>query len=69
MIVLDELFGAFFNVLAHRIGVRILKALSGGTFQGERGFAWGWSLVVGSVVLMAPFVGFITWLIVSRSSG
>jgi hypothetical protein len=69
MIMLDEMLDAFFNVLAHRIGVRILKALSGGRFKGERGFAWGWALVVGGVALLAPFVAVIAWLIISRSSG
>ncbi|MCQ9470185.1 hypothetical protein NRB15_07515 [Pseudomonas alliivorans] len=65
---LNGIFDAFFNLLAHSIGVRILKALSGGRFRGERGFAWGWALVVGSVALIAPLVAFITWLIVSRSA-
>ncbi|PHN62713.1 hypothetical protein AO275_03280 [Pseudomonas viridiflava] len=65
---MDGLLDAFFNLLAHSIGVRILKALSGGRFRGERGFAWGWALVVGSVALIAPLVAFITWLIVSRSA-
>ncbi|MEE4370858.1 hypothetical protein V2J67_00570 [Pseudomonas alliivorans] len=65
---LDGIFDAFFNLLAHSIGVRILKALSGGRFRGERGFAWGWALVVGSVALIAPLVAFITWLVVSRSA-
>ncbi|MEE5056580.1 hypothetical protein V2J84_23155 [Pseudomonas alliivorans] len=65
---LDGIFDAFFNLLAHSIGVRILKALSGGRFRGERGFAWGWALVVGSVALIAPLVAFITCLIVSRSA-
>lgn len=65
---MDELFDAFFNVLAHRVGVRLLKALSGGRFQGERGFAWGWALVVGMLALIAPFAAFITWLILSRAS-
>ncbi|MEE4674955.1 hypothetical protein V2K57_16555 [Pseudomonas alliivorans] len=54
MIMLDGILDAFFNLLAHSIGVRILKALSGGRFKGERGFAWGWALVVGSVALIAP---------------
>ncbi|MEE4695457.1 hypothetical protein V2J79_15965 [Pseudomonas alliivorans] len=68
VIMLDGIPDAFFNLLAHSIGVRILKALSGGRFKGERGFAWGWALVVGSVALIAPLVAFITWLIVSRSA-
>jgi len=36
------------NHLAHRIGVRVLRFLSGGRFRGDSGFAWGWSVVVGS---------------------
>jgi hypothetical protein len=68
VIFLDEIFDAFLNVLAHRVGVRILKALSGGRFEGERGFAWGWAVVVGGLALITPLVAFITWLILSRSS-
>ena len=33
MIMLEEILDVFFNVLAHRIGVRILEALSGGRFK------------------------------------
>ncbi|WP_249306835.1 hypothetical protein, partial [Pseudomonas viridiflava] len=68
VIMLDGIFDALFNLLAHSLGVRILKALSGGRFKGERGFAFGWALVVGSAALLAPLVAFITWLIVSRSA-
>ncbi|TLX70134.1 hypothetical protein FAS41_28955 [Pseudomonas nicosulfuronedens] len=49
--------------LAHRIGVRVLRFLSGDRFRGESGFAWGWAVVVSCLVLFAPFVAFITWLI------
>ncbi|WP_415762818.1 hypothetical protein [Pseudomonas sp. CP4] len=36
------------DLLAHRIGVFVLRLLSGGQFKGERGFAWGgqWWLAV-----------------------
>jgi hypothetical protein len=49
--------------LAHRVGARLLGFLSGGRFSGESGFAWGWAVVVGSLVLSAPFVTLIAWLI------
>lgn len=51
------------NHLAHRIGVCVLRFLSGGRFQGESGFAWGWAVVVGGLILFAPFVALIAWLI------
>jgi hypothetical protein len=51
------------NYLAHRVGVRALRFLSGGRFKGESGFAWGWAVVVGSSILLAPFIALITWLI------
>jgi hypothetical protein len=55
------------NRLAHRIGVYVLGLLSGGRFKGESGFAWGWAVAVGGLVLIAPFVAFIALLILSRS--
>ena len=60
---MDFLSDILFNVLAHRIGVFILKALTGGRFKGESGFAWGWAVVLGSLVLLAPFAAFIAWRI------
>lgn len=42
------------NLLAHRIGIRVLAFLSGGRLQGERGFAWGFAVAVGGLVLLAP---------------
>lgn len=50
------------NLLAHRIGVYVLGLLSGGRFKGESGFAWGWAVAVGGLVLFAPFVA-IAWLL------
>jgi len=41
----------------------VLGLLSGGRFKGESGFAWGWALVVGCLVLFAPFVALIALLI------
>lgn len=58
-----DIFSFIFDVLAHRIGVRVLKLFSGGQFEGESGCAWGWAEVVGGLVLLAPFAAFITWLI------
>ncbi|MCM2463392.1 hypothetical protein ACIPQ1_20260 [Pseudomonas sp. LARHCG127] len=60
---MDHIFDFLLNVLAHRIGVYILRLLSGGRFKGESGFAWGWALAVGSLVMFAPFVIFIALLI------
>ncbi|MFJ2685099.1 hypothetical protein ACIOYV_15325 [Pseudomonas sp. NPDC087342] len=49
--------------IAHRIGVFVLGLLSGGRFKGESGFAWGWAVVVGGMILLCPFAVFIAWLI------
>ena len=46
MIMLDEVLDVFFNVLAHRVGVRILKALSGGRFKGDEITPRGRALMV-----------------------
>jgi hypothetical protein len=51
------------DLIAHRMGVFVLRLLSGGRFKGESGFAWGWALAVGGVILIAPFVAFIALLI------
>lgn len=42
------------DLIAHRIGVFVLGLLSGGRFKGESGFAWGWAVVVGGLILLAP---------------
>ena len=60
---MDFLEDFILNHLAHRIGVQVLRLLSGGRFRGENGFAWGWAVVVGALILFAPLVAFITWLI------
>jgi hypothetical protein len=60
---MDFLEDFILNHLAHRIGVRVLRLLSGGRLRGESGFAWGSAVVVGGLILFAPFVAFITWLI------
>lgn len=54
-----------FDLIAHRIGVFVLGLLSGGRFKGESGFAWGWAVVVGGLILLSPFVAFIGVLIYS----
>ena len=54
-----------FDLIAHRIGVFVLGLLSGGRFKGESGFAWGWAVVVGGLILLSPFVAFIAVLIYS----
>jgi len=51
------------DVVAHRIGVYVLDLLSGGHFKGESGFAWGWAVAVGGLILLSPFASFIAWLI------
>ncbi|MFJ2426459.1 hypothetical protein [Pseudomonas sp. NPDC087804] len=51
------------DLIAYRIGVFVLRLLSGGRFMGESGFAWGWAVAVGGVILIAPFVAFIALLI------
>ena len=60
---MDYIFDFLFNMLAHRIGVYILRLLSGGRFKGESGFAWGWAVAVGGLVMFAPLVIFIALLI------
>jgi len=60
---MDFFFDILINLLAHRVGVYVLRLLSGGRFKGESGFAWGWALAVGGLVLLAPFAAFIAWLI------
>ncbi|OJT48410.1 hypothetical protein [Pseudomonas moraviensis] len=51
------------DLLAHRIGVFVLELPSGGRFKGENGFVWGWAVVVGGLILVAPFAAFIALLI------
>jgi hypothetical protein len=51
------------DFIAYRIGVFVLRLLSGGRFKGESGFDWGWAVAVGGVILFAPFVAFIALLI------
>ncbi|MBL0796092.1 hypothetical protein [Pseudomonas sp. B7] len=63
---MDYILDILLNRLAHRIGVCVLGLLSGGRFKGESGFTWGWSVAVGRLVLIAPFVAFIALLIQSR---
>lgn len=65
---LDFIFDTVINLLAHRIGVNVLGLLSGGRFKGESGFAWGWAVAVGGLVLFAPFVAFIALLIHTSGS-
>lgn len=52
-----------FDLIAHRIGVYVLSFLSGGRFKGESGFAWGWAVVFGGLILLSPFAAFIALLI------
>jgi hypothetical protein len=65
---MDFIFDILINLLAHRIGVYVLGLLSGGRFKGESGFAWGWAVAVGGLVLFAPFVAFIALLIHTSGS-
>lgn len=62
---MDFIADFLINELAHRVGVCVLRLLSGGRFKGESGFAWGWAVAVGGLVLFAPVVAFIDWLIYS----
>lgn len=63
---MDIITDVIINLLAHRIGVRVLRFLSGGRFDGQSGFAWGWAVVVGGFILLAPFAAGVGWLIYSR---
>jgi hypothetical protein len=60
------IFDILINMWAHRIGVYVLGLLSGGRFKGENGFAWGWAVAAGGLVMFAPFVIFIALLIYTR---
>ncbi|VVO44459.1 hypothetical protein [Pseudomonas fluorescens] len=60
---MEFIFDIVINLLAHRIGVYVLGLLSGGRFKGESGFAWGWAVAVGVLVLLAPFAASIAWLV------
>jgi len=60
---MDFIMDFLFNLLAYKVGVFVLRLLSGGRFKGESGFAWGWALVVGGLVLYAPVVITIALLI------
>ncbi|KQV17715.1 hypothetical protein ASC74_23140 [Pseudomonas sp. Root329] len=60
---MDFISDVVINLLAHRIGVYVLGLLSGGRFKGERGFAWGWAVAVGGLILLSPFATFIAWFI------
>lgn len=64
---MDVILGMLIDGLAHRIGVCLLRLMSGGRFKGNTGYAWGWAVVVGSSVMLAPFVGFISWLIYTNA--
>jgi len=64
---LDLIFGSLLDDLAHRLGAAILRRLSGGRIKAESGYAWGWAGVIGGAIFIAPFVGFIAWLIYTRS--
>lgn len=64
---MDVILGMLIDDLAHRIGVYLLRLMSGGRFKGESGYASGWAEVVGSFVMLAPFVGFIGWLIYTNA--
>jgi hypothetical protein len=52
---MDFIFNILINRLAHRVGVHVLRLPSGGRFKGESGYAWRWALVVGGLLLFAPF--------------
>ncbi|MBY8960128.1 MULTISPECIES: hypothetical protein [unclassified Pseudomonas] len=56
------------DLIAHRIGVFVLGLLSGGRFKGDSGFAWGWAVVVGGLILLSPFAVFIAWFIQTSGS-
>jgi hypothetical protein len=60
---MDFIADTLINLFAHRIGVFVLGLPSGGRFKGESGFAWGCAVAVGGLVMLAPFVTFIVWLI------
>lgn len=60
---MDFISDVVINLLAHRLGIRVLAFLSGGRFKGERGFVWGFAVAVGGLVLLAPLVALIAWII------
>ena len=64
---MDSVFDLLIHVLAYRVGVRVLRFLSGGRFKGASGYAWGCALLAGSAVLLAPSVVVIGWLVFKRA--
>lgn len=38
---MDYVFDLVINVAAHGIGIRLLRFLTGGRFEGESGYTWG----------------------------
>jgi len=60
---MDFISDVVINLLAHRIGRRVLAFLSNGRFKGERGLAWGFAVAVGGLVLLAPIVALFAWFI------
>lgn len=60
---MDAIFDWVVNVVCHRIGVGVLKLFCGEQFRGESGYAFGFALLLGGIVLLAPFAAFIAWLI------
>ncbi|MBL4832741.1 MAG: hypothetical protein JKY26_02110 [Pseudomonas sp.] len=60
---MDVIFDFVVNVVGHRIGVGVLRLFCGHQFKGESGYAFGFAVLVGGIVLLAPFAAFITWLI------
>lgn len=65
---MDFIFDFMINVAAHSIGVRVLRFLTGGHFKGDSGYAWACAILVGGLVMVAPFAAFITWMIYTRGA-
>lgn len=64
---MDSIADVLINLLAHRIGARALDFLSGRRFKGDSGFAWGWAVAIGGLVMLAPFVAAIAWVVWVRA--
>ncbi len=60
---MDHVFDLIINVAAYRIGVSLLRFLTGGRFKGKSGYAWGCAVLLGGLAMLAPFAAFIIWMI------
>ena len=62
---MDMLFEWLVDTVCHWIGFRVLKMVTFGRFVGKSTYWDGLVPLVGLLVLLSPFIAFITWLIIN----